>query len=139
MAKTILAESHHYLITSEYETVWLEIKESEREANKEYVIDDHYGDAVCGIIDPAEKWCCVAGEGVLLYDLENMSVCSFLRARPDMIHDMKLTREGKIKILVDPWSSFPATWLLDPRTKSISKLKDGPDLRGEEYRESIEF
>jgi hypothetical protein len=60
-----LAHSPHYEIMHEYETVWL------RGAGMApVVIGDFYGDPSVAIIDARERWCAVAGLGLIVYFIE---------------------------------------------------------------------
>jgi len=59
----ILAESNHYMIVNEYETVTLIVKQSQ----KRVVIGDFYGDPDIGIISEDETICAMCGCGVIVY------------------------------------------------------------------------
>ena len=61
-----VAESKHYIICKEYETVFLLRKRSEKVIAK---IGDFYGDVKKAIIAPSEKYCVMAGCGMILYYL----------------------------------------------------------------------
>ena len=61
-----VAESKHYIICKEYETVFLLRKRSEKVIAK---IGDFYGDVEKAIIAPSEKYCVMAGCGIILYYL----------------------------------------------------------------------
>ncbi len=61
----LLAQSRHYKVWHEYETVYLELESSER-----VIIGDFYGDPNGALIDWAERWCLVYGEHLLLYHLK---------------------------------------------------------------------
>ena len=63
--KRILTRSENYRITSEYEVVWLE-----GIAHKPIVIGDFYGDPEMAIIDWNERWCIIAGSGLVIYYLK---------------------------------------------------------------------
>ena len=60
-----LAESRNYIITSEYETVNLEIKNR----NQTIIIGDFYGDPCVALISEDETFCLVGGEGIIIYYL----------------------------------------------------------------------
>jgi hypothetical protein len=62
MMGTILARSQRYVITAEYEEVYLVGAKQWRT-----LIGDFYGDPVCALIDQAEQWCLVGGTGLILY------------------------------------------------------------------------
>ena len=61
----LLAESKHYIVYSEYETVILQIKESQRKIQ----IGDFYGDPQMAVISEDETFCVMCGCGVILYYL----------------------------------------------------------------------
>lgn len=61
-----LAESWNYLITYEYETVYLYIKNSD----KKIVIGDFYGDPEVAIISRDESYCAIGGCGIIIYYLK---------------------------------------------------------------------
>ena len=62
-----LAESINYIITSEYETVNLEIKNR----NQTIIIGDFYGDPCVALISEDETFCLVGGEGIIIYYLQD--------------------------------------------------------------------
>lgn len=62
---TTLIESEHFIIESEYETVFLTDKSNGRRT----VIGDFYGDAEGAIIDRNEEFAAVFGCGVIVYYL----------------------------------------------------------------------
>ena len=62
-----LAESRNYIITSEYETVNLEIKNR----NQTIIIGDFYGDPCVALISEDETFCLVGGEGIIIYYLQD--------------------------------------------------------------------
>lgn len=70
----LLAESKHYIVYSEYETVILQIKESQRKIQ----IGDFYGDPQMAVISEDETFCVMCGCGVILYylrePLKNMNI-----------------------------------------------------------------
>jgi len=57
-----LAQSTNYLVEHEYETVFLKTGD-----NRTTVIGDFYGDPEVAIIDKAERWCAMAGCGLIVY------------------------------------------------------------------------
>ncbi|MFT8349133.1 hypothetical protein [Clostridium saccharoperbutylacetonicum] len=63
-----LAERWNYLITYEYETVYLYIKNS----NKKIVIGDFYGDSEVAIISRDESYCAIGGCGLIIYYLNEL-------------------------------------------------------------------
>lgn len=62
-AEKFLAESKHYKIVSEYETVELIFKDSDRKIR----IGDFYGDPEGAFIDVNEKFCVMYGCGIIIY------------------------------------------------------------------------
>ena len=60
-----IAESMHYEVYREYETVLLKMKHPERAVT----IGDFYGDVGKVIISPKEECCVMAGCGVIVYYL----------------------------------------------------------------------
>lgn len=61
----ILTESQKYIITSEYETVFLTIKENGRIVT----IGDFYGDVEKVVISDDERFCVMGGCGLIIYYL----------------------------------------------------------------------
>ncbi len=61
-----LAESEHYEVYKEYETVFLKAKSSDKIIS----IGDFYGDVAKAIISPEEEYCIMAGCGVIVYRLK---------------------------------------------------------------------
>lgn len=61
-----LAEIRNYIITSEYETVNLEIKN-----RNQTIIGDFYGDPCVALISVDETFCLVGGEGKIIYYLQD--------------------------------------------------------------------
>lgn len=62
-----LAESKNYLITNEYEKVFLNFKNTD----KSVLIGEFYGDPDIAIISKDETFCVVGGEGVIVYYLNS--------------------------------------------------------------------
>jgi hypothetical protein len=60
----LLAQSKHYRVVHEYETVFL-IGATEHAIT----IGDFYGDPQAALIDRHERWCIVVGEGLIVYYL----------------------------------------------------------------------
>jgi hypothetical protein len=61
----LLAESKHYIVYNEYETVILQIKQSQREIQ----IGDFYGNPQMAVISEDEAFCVMCGCGAILYYL----------------------------------------------------------------------
>jgi len=64
--KKFLAESENYKVTSEYESVYLEFKNSDRES---IYIGDFYGDPTGAIISKGERYVAMSGYGIIIYKL----------------------------------------------------------------------
>lgn len=62
---TILTESKNYIIMNEYETVWLQFKNTDRKVK----IGDFYGDPEMAIISDDESYCAIVGCGLIIYYL----------------------------------------------------------------------
>ena len=60
-----LAESQNYVISYEYEMVFLDIKKENRNVH----IGSFYGDPCTAIISEDERFCAIGGEGVIIYYL----------------------------------------------------------------------
>lgn len=67
---TILAESNNFLITNIFETTYL-IKKHQCNSKNRIIIGTFYGDPQTAIIDKEEKWCAIAGEGLIIYFLRD--------------------------------------------------------------------
>lgn len=61
----ILAESKLYKVFNEYETVILQIKESQQQIQ----IGDFYGDPQMALISKDEQFCAMCGCGIIIYYL----------------------------------------------------------------------
>ena len=59
-----LARSGHYVVEHEYESASVSGPNGVRT-----VIGEFYGDPAVALIDAQERWCAVAGEGVIVYRL----------------------------------------------------------------------
>ena len=57
-----LARSRNFVVVHEYEAAFLRLPDG-----RLVPIGHYYGDPVCGLIDHAEKFCVVAGCGLLVY------------------------------------------------------------------------
>ena len=64
MSMRALARSRHYVVEHEYESAWVAGPDGCRVA-----IGEFYGDPAVAVIDMAERWCAVAGEGVIVCSL----------------------------------------------------------------------
>lgn len=63
-----LAESEHFKVTAEYETVYLQFKM--HPGRRRIIIGDFYGDPQCAIISCDEKYVAIAGAGLIIYRLQ---------------------------------------------------------------------
>lgn len=63
----ILAESENYIITNDYEVVYLKIKDT----NKLIMIGDFYGDPEMALISEDESLCAICGSGIIIYYLKD--------------------------------------------------------------------
>lgn len=61
----LLAESKNYLITNQYEKVFLKNKST----GKQTLIGDFYGDPEAAVISNDEKYCVIFGCGLIIYYL----------------------------------------------------------------------
>lgn len=59
----VLAQNEKYTVWNEYETTYLTINDE----NKVVTIGDFYGDPSCAMIDRNNRYCVVAGCGVIIY------------------------------------------------------------------------
>jgi hypothetical protein len=59
-----LARSRNYAVLHEYEEAFLETSDGRRVS-----LGSFYGDPECALIDEAERWCVVAGCGLVVYFL----------------------------------------------------------------------
>ncbi len=147
----ILAESESYILKRDYEHAKLQHKQSK----EKIMVGDHYGDPCCGLIAPDESWCITGGDGLILWFLEgnmwtgfrtresgaqrnqlqfkNPEDMRWLRSSTEdicrFVHDMKLVDSKSVRILLDPWSDYASTWLLDIETKTLAKVADGPNMQ----------
>ena len=105
----LLAESEHYIVYSEYETVTMEIRESHRKIK----IGDFYGDPEMAVISDDEKFCAMCGCGVIVYYLKEPF------------------REYEYNVQTDQWREWSRNgdvWFEDIRcinSETIELLKEG--------------
>jgi hypothetical protein len=134
----ILDESSNFLLWHEFEEVWLTDKRTDRKL----YIGRHYGDPVQGIIGPDESWFLTAGEGLLFLDFSRKTH-EFLRGGMDgaaiFVHSMRVQDEKNIRVLLDPWSDYPGTMVLHIDTLTLERISEGPSLKGEPWREEVDF
>jgi hypothetical protein len=134
MAHRVLDVSKNYVLTHEYETVFIYCRVTE----KSTVVGDHHGDPTCGVIAPDESWFATGGEGVLVY-LPRTGVNTYLRDPVVHVSAMRLEGNDSVRFLVEPWSANASVWRLNPTSGDLSKLSDGPDLRDEPYQENVQY
>jgi len=128
-----LAESPRFILAGEHE----EAVVIERATGRRTVAGDHYGDPQCGVIAPDESWFVTGGEGLVVFTFD--AGVQIYRPGPFDVHAMRLETPDSVRVLVDPWSAQNAVWIFWPRTGELRKLHDGPDLRDQPYRQTIEF
>ena len=134
-----LAESQHYRLV--HESVFL----VEKTTGVRTPVADHYGDPAVGLIDKNEQWFATGGEGLVYLDFTRGVREFFRKGRPPnaeqtyFVHAMRPDGEEQIRVLIDPWSEFASTWVLDVRTLALRKLADGPSLVDEPYRDEVEY
>lgn len=160
--QSILAESENYVLSHAFENCELRHKQ----LNKISYVGDHYGDPTCGLIAPDETWCLTGGLGLILWfqreelwtgfrPLEvDKNRLALQIAKPEdafwlasvtevdvrFVHDMRIENSTSVRVLLDPWSDYASTWLLNINSKNLTKLKDGPALRHQEWSDcKIEF
>jgi hypothetical protein len=160
--KNILAESANCILTHNYEYARLLHKQS----NEETAVGDHYGDPGCGLIAPDETWRITGGEGLVLWvqqgDMwvgfrthdpaektdrlifknpeDRRWLKSFTKDACQFVHDMRMADANTVRILLDPWSDYASTWLLDIETKTLTKIADGPSMQDQPWTDDkIEF
>lgn len=125
----LLAKNAHYTIQSEFETVFL------LHPAGQTVIGDFYGDPTAAIIDRRERWCALAGCGLILYYLKepfepyeyNCSTrqwVEFHRTPPDewWIESVRQEGENMVQFVVDPGSKEAGAYLLDTEKLRIQKI-----------------
>ena len=131
----ILAESSLFVLGHEFETVLL----VDRRTGDRHAIREHYGDPCCGLIGPDDGWFVVGGAGLTYFDFQRGEQ-SFLRDPVLLfVHAIRLEASDRVRVLVDPWSDEASVWELDVGGSCMTKLHDGPNLRGEPFRELVPF
>ena len=132
----LLAASRRYVLEHAYETVFVLC----RATGQRTAVAFHHGDPVCGIIAPDETWFATAGEGVAVFRFDGGST-TYLRdgGTPWHVSAMRLEGSDTLRFLVDPWSDQASVWQLHPGTRHLVKLRDGPYLRDQPYRETVDY
>jgi hypothetical protein len=136
MADRILARSQRYVISHEYEVVFLE-----REGRKDVIIGDFYGDPECAIIDRDERWCLMAGCGLIMYQLRapfqpytydtvSDQWVELFRSPPDCLWIEALYQTGKdtVRLVVDVYSQQAGIYELSLGNLTLTQLFSNPPL-----------
>jgi hypothetical protein len=132
----VLAESHNYLLVHEYEQVFV----CARSTGERTEAGSHYGDPQCGVIAPDESWFATGGEGIVIFSF-NGGLHEYLRrsASTFFVSAMRFEAPNGLRVLIDPWSNEASVWFLAPASGQLTKLRDGPNLRYEPYRENVAY
>jgi len=101
------------------------------------MVDDFYGEPVCGLIDTENNWAVVAGAHLTLWkpDLE----IKYQTKEFKNIHSIRLKNNKTIEILTDPWDKVSAIWELDLQTNELIKGVNFNKYIGKKYVEQIEW
>jgi len=133
--RRILAESKRYIIQSEYESVFLKFKQSEREI----LIGDFYGDPEVGFIAADERYCVVGGCGIIVYFIEEPFLDYRYDYQSEQWFDLQRTEENIMWIVgIKPIKTMsavilevelknheiPQQYRLDIYSKTLNRLKD---------------
>ena len=139
-----LDETKNYSLVSLYEDANLVDKNS----GSKIFVGDFYGDPELGIISKQEDWCVIAGEGIVLCDIQDgyRLWAAFRDTRHDetklflskedslevqdlitkphgiFVTTMKVSRSGIVEIQLDPMSTYTSRWSLNVKKKSLKKL-----------------
>ena len=138
-----LAESLSYRIDHAFEAVFV----VDKRHGTEQQIADHYGDPSCAVIAADETWFAVGGEGVTLFDFERGAQEFFRPGSPPnedvktpwFVHAMRRDGDHGCRILFSPWDDYASVWRLRVPDCRLAKLRDGPSLKDEPYREDVDF
>jgi len=150
-SRVTLADSSSFQIYHVDEAVLLINKSN----GGEWQIADHHGDPTCAVIAADGTWFAVGGEGVTLFDFDRGGQDYFRRRgvseselEPEFrqsgkeywgVHDMRLEADGGCRFLFDPWSDYASVWRLNIAASAFTKLRDGPSLKDEPWREGVDF
>ena len=126
----ILAQSKHYTVSHEYETVLLDCPGGARP-----VIGDFYGDPKAAIIDWNEEWAIVIGCGIIVYRLREPFVpyeqdkttdqwWEAHRLPPDAwwIEHVYQVGDRTVRFVVDPEGANAGVYELDVGSLSVVRL-----------------
>ena len=130
-----LAWTENYQVHNEFETTCLH-----RPGVGEVVIGSFYGDPHCAIIDKNEKWCVVAGDGLLVYWLrEPFAECGrknrgtqwdeFGRKSDDVwwIDEMEQIGPTSIRLRIRPADAHAGLYELDVSNMSVTRATDADE------------
>jgi hypothetical protein len=130
MAERILARSQRYVISHEYEVAFLH-----GVGSKAVIIGDFYGDPACAVIDYAERWCIIAGCGLILYYLNapfqpygyDSSTAQWVewgRAKPDVlwVEAIYQVDADYVRFVVDPYDEKAGIYQLCIPDQRIVRL-----------------
>ena len=126
----VLAQSQHYSVTSEYETVFL-TGPDERE-----FIGDLYGDPKAAVIDWEEQWCVTVGAGLVVYYLredfhtytnstatnQRFALFQGSAASTWWIEAVYQVTDTAIRFVVDPYSTQAGVYELQLSTLTLQRL-----------------
>lgn len=127
----ILFETDTHILQNEYEETLLMLKSS-----GEVLFElEFYGDPTCGVISEDGKWAAAAGEDLILWKNGHLHMIF----GPTWIHELRISEENKLEVLVDPWHEDSAIWEVDIESCSAHKKRDFPDYRALPYTNDIEW
>ena len=159
--KNILDETENFLLTSKAENVEILNKNT----GEVFAAGDHYGDPTCGAISADERWYISGGEGLIFSAFSGERICAFRGAKrctlmekfeiqseggtdwlnsknaddTFFVHALKVENSDRIRILLDPWSEYASVWLLEIANRRLTKLRIGPVLRDQPWRQTVNF
>lgn len=127
----LLAQSQHYSITSEYETVFLTGPDGQ-----EIIIGDFYGDPKAAVIDWDEQWCVIVGAGLVVYyvreDFQTYTKSTVTNQWFALFHHSAASTwwieavyqvtDTAIRFVVDPYSAQAGLYELQLSTLTLQRL-----------------
>ena len=136
MTERVLARSQQYVISHEYEVVFLH-----GAGQQPIIIGDFYGDPDCAVIDYAERWCIVAGCGLILYylhdpfqpyayDTVSDQWVELFSSPPDhlWIEALYQTGANTVRLVVDIYSPQAGIYELSLSDLTLKQLFSNPPL-----------
>lgn len=159
--KHILDETEQLLLTSHHETIEL----TDKATGALTYVGDHYGEASCGALSPDGQWGVTGGEGLVFFDRQGLLIYAF-RDRTDhpakacfefavpsekewlyatgssgtfSVHALRIESAKRLRVLLDPWSEYASTWLLDTQDRQIIRATLDPDRRGTPWTDQVVF